>query len=559
MRVSDLLMMLLPVGIVVHASNSTSTLDVAISVSAETHAAPRHTDGCPYAKPTLALMNDYHTIVGNQTITMAAWETAHIVDGSTYHNPPSLALYTTVQATEFDLGPAKLYWFSENKRDVSTTTSTFVFTPVSTSTSEVDLDVTTTTSTTTATPTLIVETETLTSTPVVVKTIFYSSTSPASDVPSSQPQGPRPPTATRPTGSDWFPWAALHSATPTACGESGKTAKTACYYSMCLLANFRPLPMTTVRRVAITTVDYYGMPTSRIGWLSEEYTNSGAHFGQTVKNGLYYPAIPAPTTHGMETSVAMTTQRPMHDAGKSKPTNAVKPPTCWDFDSCCYECRHPTIHHAARSGLWNTIKWVGVAVAALATLLLLACCIPICVRRHRRRQIAKKVVNEKLANEKLASQPQQVVVTTAPGQAAPTTVVTTTDPDDGRGTLGRRAEEGRGQVNFAPGTGPQATSTPEVITTTTPAAENIIAVDPTAPDNAEKVTKTATPADMEKSAEEKAANAAQQKAQVVEQTPVPVHDGAYDYPTSSQMADMGSMRGRKRKPDGRGNLLNLGF
>ncbi|KAK6402890.1 hypothetical protein LTR81_022163, partial [Elasticomyces elasticus] len=508
MRVSDLLMMLLPMGIVVHAAASTSTLDVAISVSAETHAAPRHTDGCPYAKPTLALMSDYHTIVGNQTITMAAWETARIVDGSTYHNPPSLALYTTVQATEVDLGPAKLYWFSENKRDVSTTTSTFVFTPVSTSTSEVDLDVTTTTSTTTATPTLVVETETLTSTPVVVKTIFYSSTSPASDVPSSQPQGPRPPTATRPTGSDWFPWAALHSATPTACGESGKTAKSACHYSMCLLANFKPLPMTTVRRVAITTVDYYGMPTSRIDWLSIEYTNSGAHFGQTVKNGLYYPAIPAPTTHGMETSVAMTTQRPMHDAGKSKPTNAVKPPTCWDFDSCCYECRHPTIHHAVRSELWNTIKWVGVAVAALATLLLLACCIPICVRRHRRRQIAKKVVDEKLANEKLASQPQQVVVTTAPGQAAPTTVVTTTDPDDGRGTLGRRAEEGRGQVNFAPGTGPQATPTPEVITTTTPATE-IVAVDPTAPDT--------------------------QKAQVVEQTPVPVHDGAYDYPTGSQM------------------------
>ncbi|KAK3614665.1 hypothetical protein LTR56_027106 [Elasticomyces elasticus] len=69
---------------------------------------------------------------------------------------------------------------------------------------------------------------------------------------------------------------------------------------------------------------------------------------------------------------------------------------------------------------------------------------------------------------------------------------------DGRSTLGRAAEEGRGQVNFAPGTGPQATSTPEIITTT-PAGENLVAFDPHA-NTADKVTNTATPADMEKAA-----------------------------------------------------------
>ncbi|KAK5693209.1 hypothetical protein LTR17_025210 [Elasticomyces elasticus] len=550
MRVSDLLMLLLPMGIA-HAATTTPTPVTTIIGSAETpvvasitSAHPdwptRRPDGCPYDKPTLALMEDYHTIVGSQTITMAAWETARTVNGSTYHNPPSLALYSTVQATEIDLGPAKLYWFSENKipqRDVSTTTSTSVVVP--TTTTSVVLILPTSTSTTSVVPTPE-------STSVVVVSITYTSTLPASDMASSHPQPPQSPTVTTPTGSDWYPWAVFHSATPTACGKSGKYSKFDCTYSKCLLANFKPLPMTTVRRVAITTVDYYGMPTSRIGWLSEKYTNSGPHFGQTVKNGLYYPAIPAPTTHGLVTSVAMTTQRPIHNMGKSKPTNAVKPPTCWDFDSCCYECRHPTIHHVDRLKRSLIIWSIVVAVGALVLLGLLAWLISKCVRHLRKRQIAKKAVDEK------------VVVTTAPGQAAPTTVVTTSDPNDGRGTLGRRAEEGRGQVNFAPGTGPQATSTPEVITTTTPAPENIVAVDPLA-DTSDKVTKTATPADMEKSEEEKAANAAQQKAQVIEQTPVPVHDGAYDYPTGSQMADMGSMRGRKRKPDGRGNLLNLGF
>ncbi|KAK4902136.1 hypothetical protein LTR27_001038 [Elasticomyces elasticus] len=522
MKVSDLLMLLLPMGIA-DAATSTSTSVVASITSAETPAVTRHTDGCPYAKPTLALMKDYHTIVGNQTITMAAWETARTINGSTYHNPPSLALYSTVQATEIDLGPAKLYWFSENKnlqRDVSTTTSTTVV--GSTTTTSVVLILPTSTSTTSVVPTPE-------STSIVVVSITYTSTSPASDVASSHPQPPQSPTVTTPTGSDWYPWAALHSATPAACGKSGKKSKFDCHYSTCLLANYKPLYMTTAFRVAMTTVDSAGMLVSSDDndWVSKMSTHSGPHFGQTVANGLYYPAIPKPTTYGKETSVAMTTQRPIHDMGKSKPTNAVKPPTCWDFDSCCYECRHPTIHHVDRARLWNILWWVGVVIGALILLGLLAWLISKCVRHLRKRQIAKKVVDEKLA-----SQPQQIVVTTAPGQAAPTTVVTTTDPDDGRGTLGRRAEEGRGQVNFAPGTGPQATSTPEVTTTTTPAAE-IFAVDPTAPDT--------------------------QKAQVVEQTPVPVHDGAYDYPTGSQMADMGSMCGRKRKPDGRGNLLNLGF
>ncbi|KAK5708756.1 hypothetical protein LTR17_020410 [Elasticomyces elasticus] len=557
MRVSDLLMLLLPVGIV-HAQFewgapqygpqpewSIFPPHVAISAQEETRTG-RRTDGCPYAKPTLALMNDYHTIVGNQTITMAAYETAHTINGKTYTIPPSLTLYPAGQASEVDLDADKLVSFFKNKnlqRDASTTTSTSVFTPPgSTSTTNVDLDVTTIIRTSTATPT------------VVVKTFFYTSTLPASVAPSSHSQPPQSPNVTAPTGSDWYPWAAMHSATPAACGKPGDNFEFDCHYSTCLLANFIPLHMTTAFRVAMPTVYHAGMPVSSDDndWVFKVYTHPGPHFGQTVENGLYYPAIPSPTTHGKETSVVMTTLVPAPDAGRPKPTNAVKPPTCWDFDSCCYECRRSITHHVDRSNLRNILKWVGIAFAALVTLLLLACCIPSCIRRYRNRQIAKKVVDEKLA-----SQPQQVVVTTAPGQAAPTTVVTTT-PDDGRGTLGRRAEEGRGQVNFAPGTGPQATSTPEVITTTTPAAENITAVDPLA-DNADKVTKTATPADMEKSEEEKAANAAQQKAQVIEQTPVPVHDGAYDYPTGSQMADMGSMRGRKRKPDGRGNLLNLGF
>ncbi|KAK4902175.1 hypothetical protein LTR27_001077 [Elasticomyces elasticus] len=117
--------------------------------------------------------------------------------------------------------------------------------------------------------------------------------------------------------------------------------------------------------------------------------------------------------------------------------------------------RHPLdLLECAQFRLW-------VVVAILAALLPLACCTPFCIRRHRKRQIAP------VGTEKL-------VVTTAPGQPAPISITNNINID-GRGTLGRAAEEGR---RADEGRGQP-------------------------------------PADMEKSDEEKAANAAQQKAQIV--------------------------------------------
>ncbi|KAK3622451.1 hypothetical protein LTR56_001940 [Elasticomyces elasticus] len=72
----------------------------------------------------------------------------------------------------------------------------------------------------------------------------------------------------------------------------------------------------------------------------------------------------------------------------------------------------------------GTEKLADQAILALVILALLAYCIRICLRRHRKQQIAPVGI-EKLAN--------QLIFMTAPGRATPTTVVTTTDSDSGRG------------------------------------------------------------------------------------------------------------------------------
>ncbi|KAK3625873.1 hypothetical protein LTR56_020186 [Elasticomyces elasticus] len=107
------------------------------------------------------------------------------IDGKGWSNPPSVALNPNTQATPVDREALKLHQFSENKipqRDVSSTTSTSVVTP-----------------------------------PV--------STSPASSVPSSHSPARSSAIATAPTGRDWYPWAALHTVAPPACGKPGKKFK----------------------------------------------------------------------------------------------------------------------------------------------------------------------------------------------------------------------------------------------------------------------------------------------------------------------------------------------
>ncbi|KAK3622449.1 hypothetical protein LTR56_001938 [Elasticomyces elasticus] len=129
---------------------------------------------CPTIRATLHAPSITVTS-GTNSVTLAAWETATTVNGSTYTIPPSFTLYSADQASEIDLEALKLHRLLNNKnpqRDASTSTSTTVVSG-STSTTNVDLDVPTSTSTLTATPAVGTETSI-----VATTTITDSSASP---------------------------------------------------------------------------------------------------------------------------------------------------------------------------------------------------------------------------------------------------------------------------------------------------------------------------------------------------------------------------------------------
>ncbi|KAK1074698.1 hypothetical protein LTR74_000942 [Friedmanniomyces endolithicus] len=423
------------------------------------------------------------------------------------------------------------------------------------------------------------------------------------------------------TTSLWdYAWAAQQTMIPDPPSCHGPFRnKTKCRYQKCLQQHYKPMNMTTVFQAA-----KFDSECTRLNvqnpWYTQPTSLTTPHFGTTQGGMLYYPHAPTVVSKKGKTWVAMATQKPAHDEGKGMgPLNAFKAPSCWDFHTCCAEC-----HIKSRSTGWfgsfkhpfNFHKVLAylMTAALLGLLGLLASCLLCCLprfhnHRERRRRAAEEVARrEKVTVVDPAPGVETVVVTTTPGQTIdPATAAAATgaavvaanqattsgaDPADGRGTMARRAEEGRGHVQFAPpppgggnntvvtgssnspaGAGPSGTGPGgQVVTTVTPGS---------APDSSDKVTKTATPTDQEKSEPEKAANAAQQKTeaasgapQVVvtdayapagEAAPVPVHDGVYEWPpaTGREYGDVGSLRGRKRgKVEGqqqRGGLLKLGF
>lgn len=132
-------------------------------------------------------------------------------------------------------------------------------------------------------------------------------------------------------------------------------------------------------------------------------------------------------------------------------------------------------------------------------------------------------------------------------------VVTTTETADtaGQGTLGRRAEEGRGHVHFTePAETAAGAGGSQVFTTH--AGETVVA----APAHAAEHVVEEAPKVIEK-----AVSVPVQAAEHVET--VAAHDGTADVAeavnTGSETADMNSMRGRKRTKQSRGDVLNLRF
>jgi len=279
-----------------------------------------------------------------------------------------------------------------------------------------------------------------------------------------------------------------------------------------------------------------------IGTLEYSKSLTSAHWGLSVDpketDGVFTPCTRCSSEHLSERALA-----DHHHPAKK----ALDGPVCWDIHSCHHACSSPHVVH----GIFPNWKLFALALAIPLPLLLFTCCLGGCLlrlHRHggraRAREELRQISNQPTNGTRLRALSMPLLgrgatsataqpgnTTTAPASttentiagpaagaaaasekaadpvaafnAATTGSTPATEGAEGRGTLTRRAEEGRGQVTFAQ---PQ--------------------------EQAAQTTTTAAPAQT-----------------IMEHTePVPVHDGttdgagtALDVPNMG----MGSVRGRR--------------
>ena len=347
--------------------------------------------------------------------------------------------------------------------------------------------------------------------------------------------------------------------------SSKKMAKLSeCRVERCMWENFmKPINITTALPLAI--IDAAGI----VG--ADYFTHTTQlrypHWGIKTSTGVYYPTQ---TLYAVSSGTATTkVVRNTPDWLSAKETGSQKvhgDPVCSDLQSCNTYCEQP--ENAKFFSDDSDINWLWFLLPILlATLLGLLCCLCCLNHRKRKNDPAKETIVEKIRRK--SSQPEVVVnmvsgnaTNPATGQAADPALATVmvagpaagadaareknaqsgeaTTTDDGRGTTGRRAEEGRGRVNFEDGGHPGSQSSPHEQTQTTTTESKPAEQGQTESRSAEQGQTESRPAGETRT----------------ETRPAGQTDGTMEMSTGRHMPDMGSMRGRKRA---RGEGLHLGF
>ncbi|KAK5114871.1 hypothetical protein LTR62_002028 [Meristemomyces frigidus] len=354
--------------------------------------------------------------------------------------------------------------------------------------------------------------------------------------------------------------------------KTGQYNKTQCVFRKCMRGFREPLNITTIFEAYQVHHGHHGAQpyTSMVSapvWYTASSSLTGAHWGISESTKTYYPFTPTTTTnkHGHVQTAAVNIMPP----GQKGSYGIHKAPTCYDKFSCCKECQaYAKKYH----GFWRLNEPLNFSTAgpyiifglplmllALAMSCLLGCCLPFYKRRQTR-------AHRQALQDQNSTQVAEVVTTTTgnsinPAVAAGTGAAVAGSGADngqaGQGTLSRRAEEGRGQVHFTdPATGVTTTTNGEKVVPAPSSAQTF-----TTHGGETVVTKPVDPAGK---VSEKVVEPPVHAAEHAET--VAVHDGAYDGAseatatgTGSEMADVGSVRGRKRAKQGRGDLLNLRF
>ncbi|EME49722.1 hypothetical protein DOTSEDRAFT_76939 [Dothistroma septosporum NZE10] len=375
--------------------------------------------------------------------------------------------------------------------------------------------------------------------------------------------------------------------TPTA-APNCKNSDRGCRISKCLWNHQKPVNISTVMPALMDDpydghmmYDYFTQRTSLTG---------RPHWGTTAESGLYYPIhLETHSVSGIyavrETPTPIKRKRSLVD---SEPI--VHPaPACFDADSCYATCQKQVRRHSKILMISGSVAGIVIGIVLLtAGIGMLVCCCK--SRRRTNPNPASQATTPMQSVDPVTGQSLVPVVSSdSSGRTTavdPSTGASGTKPAlRGAGTLGRQAEEGRGRVHFGEdqpgGAGEGATSAPSGAGNGTGSGPDAGAMTGSAADattvtrtsaaDATRATTEAVPAGDAAAAAQTVTQPAAATSQVFEKTipdattkmaqgpedvaehveAVPAHDGADSRRTGSEVADMGSIRGRRRmRPNG---------
>ncbi|KAI7495187.1 hypothetical protein KC367_g7574 [Hortaea werneckii] len=429
-----------------------------------------------------------------------------------------------------------------------------------------------------------------------------------------------------------IPWAVQQSPIPTppACKKGDDLYNPRkCRYQWCMMKHYKPIDIVTVYPAAI--LQDKGSDCTGHNYVTQSTRLVNAHFGTTKAHQTYYPTKPTVVAGKGDRKPTMSVVRQIPPGAAARSWwnrilhHLEDGPTCWDQATCCHECCRKTKHDP-----WKVIMWVLIGAGAIFTALALAAagCCGLLYRRHRRhqkdnphhsmldyvpaavpyfgRRNRRHAANAadpaagksggagnaggagggQQASQGDAGSGVDPVLAAAAGAAAGSALSEkhddgagqATGADDGRGTMGRKAEEGRGKVAFADGgaAGDAAQAGGQQVIATTPSGQQVVTTAAAAAPAEAAEKSIAAPAE---GAEKLVTFPATAEQVVTTTTPAPAtaehvepltvhHDGSSDgIPTGRQVLDMGSMRGRKKnrntkgggRPQQQEDLLNLRF
>ena len=346
--------------------------------------------------------------------------------------------------------------------------------------------------------------------------------------------------------------------------------KTECAIEQCMWNYMKPIQITTVEPQV-----YPDFANGRMGY--DYFTHSThldqVHWGTSELHGLYYPTGTAQFKNGT-THIIRHTPLGMDDKERMQKGIHLAP-HCSDVESCHDLCIRNRHHHGINVGHWWYYA-LGVLFLVIVAGIFL-CCLALGRRRRQKDPERRRAALTDKLRRKPTEKPQEVVVNQVTGDVTdtagrpvdPATAATSAvvagpaagaaaaenraagTGDDGRGTTGRRAEEGRGRVNFADNEKPA--DQPKTVIESHPAPEPASS----APAPAPAETHAPPPTTVTQATEAHPADT--HPAEHTEPTPVHDKDGAGGVGTGRQQPDIGSMRGRqRRRPEGQG-IAGLGF